>query len=300
MDEPCEHVFCNFGSLDDAKKALETGQLARGLLSQYDDYMDTPLHCACFYGRVEVVAFLCDNLDHEGITLPNGIGITPLHMACGTRDKPLKPLIDYLKYEDLIKNDGHGQTPFYRACFSGNIKAVKELTRRLKPKDMETPNKYGVPPLRIAHAADRSEVLEWLMTHTSPDYVTTELKKDPGDYNDPFFSQLWEFVGNQRQTTSQIGRQYLLDPTGARLACRKQFGLHYEDAAGLFALIVGLCDGYFTLNLGNHLIPTIIRFLNIMIKLPMELQMVVSNRCFDSERDVIKKSDLDDAISNIY
>lgn len=303
MDEDCGHVLCNLGSFDVVVKAFQAGELPKELLVECngDVYPQTPLHCASYQGNADVITFLCENLDHKHLTERDWSGLTPLHLACRNCDKPAKPLIDYLRYEDLIEKGSHGETPFYQACLSGNLGAVKELTKRLKPQDMETPCNKGIPPLRIAHATDRAEVLEWLMAHMDIEYVTTELKKKPGDYNDPFLSNLWEFIGNQRPFgASQLGDKYLLDPIGTRLACRKHFGLHYEDASSCFALIVGLCDGYFTLNLRSPHIPTTIRFFNSVCKLPMELQMLICNRTFDSEKDTVKKSDLDEAVLRMY
>lgn len=59
------------------------------------------------------------------------------------------------------------------------------------------------------------------------------------------------------------------------------------DSADLFCSLVFLCDDYLKVRITEYLHPDTVRFLKIARQLPMELQMVLSNRMFGISRDIV-------------
>jgi hypothetical protein len=98
---------------------------------------------------------------------------------------------------------------------------------------------------------------------------------------------------------------FMTSPVETKLHCIREAGLRDSIASGCFSLVMGVCDDYFTL---KPIVPDnpdqdetdAARFFTITTKLPMELQMLVSNLTVDSTNEIIKTKDLNDAISVLY
>jgi len=79
--------------------------------------------------------------------------------------------------------------------------------------------------------------------------------------------------------------------------CRRELGFVTEDVASLFALIIYLCDGFLILGPGCCL--PVGRFFAVMIRLPMELQMVICNRVYGSADYGVLSVDSEKAFAKI-
>jgi len=64
--------------------------------------------------------------------------------------------------------------------------------------------------------------------------------------------------------------------------------LQEYDSVSIFVLVVLLADDYYSLKLKTDENHNAIRFFNMMLKLPMDLQMVICNRLFELPKNVIQ------------
>ena len=65
----------------------------------------------------------------------------------------------------------------------------------------------------------------------------------------------------------------------------------------MFAIIIFLCDDFVVLH--HAATPEIKRFFNIAQRLPMELQMLLSNRIFISPKEVVLKTHSEPAFKQL-
>ena len=106
-------------------------------------YNDTPLHAACYAGRVEIVTHVLGEarLDmRQLLTAENVFSETPLHAAatCGRSPLLVATLLQQGVDVNIRARDGH--TPLHSACWHGhvevaNILLVNGADIRIKTRD---------------------------------------------------------------------------------------------------------------------------------------------------------------------
>lgn len=274
------HMACSNGHLGVVK--LLTPKLT------YDDLVIatpnvwwTPLYIACSGDFTDLVKFLSENLRYADLITPGSNGSTPLHMACAsnTEKRSMKVLLDKLQYKDLLSQDNKGETPLHIAVCYGNFNAVELLVKRLRPEDLLIKDAHLRTPLY--HALTISpRIAKLLLVHMQP------LNDLSGIIPHPH-----QIILRMRDTVEEYQR----DPQLTKLKLRRELGIQETQAAETFSLVMGLCDGYFEPGIVN-----VARFFNIVTKLPMELQMLICNRAFESEKDFIKSTNIDRAISKMF
>jgi len=119
------------------------------------------LHCASFFGIVEIVASL---VEAEGCDLNqmDSSGNTPLHWAASNgHEGVVKMLLG--RYEvDPDKPDNDGKTPLWRAALSGHEGVVKMLLGR-DDVDPDLSDNYGRTPLGRAASNGHEGVVKMLL-----------------------------------------------------------------------------------------------------------------------------------------
>lgn len=110
---------------------------------------------------------------------------------------------------------------------------------------------------------------------------------------------------------------FMEDPMRVAYSTRLQLGFLDESAAYVYVISVLLCDGYVRLRpqqkrlkrvgplIGYHIpdpsLPsvTVVGFFRMMAKLPLELQMIVANRCVGSTKDHVLHADSEKALQHL-
>ncbi|EJW73279.1 hypothetical protein WUBG_15815, partial [Wuchereria bancrofti] len=91
-------------------------------------YGDTPLHTACYAGRLDAVKRLLDFSGSVTLNMENVFSETPLHAAC-TNGRNLELVAFLLKQPGVDANfqgqDGH--TALHSACYHGHLRFVQFL-----------------------------------------------------------------------------------------------------------------------------------------------------------------------------
>lgn len=94
-------------------------------------YGDTPMHLACYAGKLEVVRQLVQRTGIESLTKENIFSETPLHSAC-TSGKTVELINFLLKQPSVNVNcqgkDGH--TALHSACYHGHVRLVQFLLEK--------------------------------------------------------------------------------------------------------------------------------------------------------------------------
>lgn len=180
---------------------------------------------------------------------------------------------------DVEKPDIHKNTPFYLACAWNNLDAVILLLKTGKV-DIENKSSDGTSPFWTACSNGSFYVAEHLLAYTNVDFtVKCRMSFDLG------LRSPREVAGfNMRALIQPLLTDFETDKEAARMSLRKKLGIRDEcDAAQVFVLISLCSGGHFTTITKKEtesLPPPSARFLDLVKKLPTEIQMMVCNRLY--------------------
>ena len=237
----------------------------------------TFLHVACFEGLCEVVKLL---LAHPHIVVNQACkdSLTPVALCClSSNPKAATTLAFLLEHPkvDLTLISETRRTPLWWAAYEGGIDKVKRLLASGKP-------------LRIGEISLLSE------PNLQGHYTAKEVADVRGN------RAVSELLGNYEENPSLV-----------RMQLRVELGLAPAMATGLFALTVGLCDGYYrvrrNLEHDQECLDwdirrdrcSAIRFFALVAVLPMELQMIVCRRAYGLPKGNISSRDFETAFQRL-
>jgi len=141
-----------------------------------ESYLFTGLHCASFFGIVEVVAFLVE-VEACDINQLDLAGATPLMWAARNGHEGVVEIL--LGRDDVNpdKPDNYGQTPLWQAGMNGHEGVLKLLLRR-DDVNPDKPANNGITPLSRAAFQGHEGVVEILLGRddVNPDKSGTDGK----------------------------------------------------------------------------------------------------------------------------
>ena len=106
------------------------------------------LHCASFFGTVEVVAALIEMQCYD-INEGDFLGCTPLAWAARNGHEEAVKILLEREEVNPVKPDNYGRTPLYRAASNGHEEVVKILLER-EEVNPDNPDNRGQTPLSSA------------------------------------------------------------------------------------------------------------------------------------------------------
>lgn len=135
------------------------------LAARRDDDDRLPLHWALANNRVDIVQLLM-NLPSFDVDAPDGLGWTPLMIACSVKDGD--QLVDLLlqKGADVNMTNNAGQTALHFTASKNNLDAARKLVE--KKASTRTRDKRGQLPLHRAAAVGSVPMLRLLLENRSP------------------------------------------------------------------------------------------------------------------------------------
>ena len=225
----------------------------------------TSLHHACDTHRIDIVEFL---LSHPKIKVNQQSLIGETALLIMTRHYDSKgvdvlKLLLYCKDVDVALRDERQCTPFWVAVCGGNIDAVKwMIALRGDELNLSAKGSWYKPP------------------------------HQPMIYASVFEMKL------QYQLMAELIDDLAARPRHTRHEVRVELDIPEALSLDLFATVVYLCDDY--LKIKNLPSPTpSTRFFSILMKLPMEIQMLLCHRTYGLSKDVIPAQDSNLAFRNV-
>ena len=315
---------CHLGHLEYVEELLQDDRVDVNL-PQFEGA--SPLLACAENSAMDVVRLL---LRHHNIdpNLADYNGSSPLMVACGFQNEELTRLL----LADPRCNQGEdapgGFTPFHELCESGNLTLARLfLEQGLRGVNLRRTD--GRTPLLSCCLHNRTEILKHLLLHCPDVDAVSPLDKEASikAAGQPFwthflngFAQDWITprdiaIAKGHTEIADILDFFVEDPARCRRVLGKQLGITGRLIADTFALVVFVCDDFYTLR-GNRATtsaattatsatsattwPKILdtaegssklegatRYLQIASQLHLDLQMVLCNRTWGLARDLI-------------
>ena len=298
-----------------------------------EEKLDTPLHRACRFGRVEVAREL---LAHRNIDVNKGNRgrASPFSLACQEGHLAVAELMLVDPRVEVNGADKDGAPPFYFSCQNGHTAVVEllladprlDVNRALNDSltsfaiacelgfvdvvalllddprvDVNRPQKDVIGPLWFAAQNGHLEVARLLL---ASDRQVDTLKRST--WNRRTAAEQGRAVGlrnkgandteevhHRKKTYGPVIADMIdafdLDPAGERERLRRVPRTREFFIGRAFALMIFYADGFVTVPPKGP--PEVRRLLEICARLPLDLQMVLSNRMFGSGSSIVKSRD---------
>jgi len=261
---------------------LQEAFLSWSLPPTNDQFINSQLSRAINDNSVEEVAALLASQNIDVNWRDPILGWGPLHQSCQLGHTEVVTLL--LAHPDIDVNlrTCHGSTPLMWACLCGRTACAKLLLRDARVR-VNNPDTTGFTPLVAAAQTERIDILQWMMASGK------ELQIGG--------------AGDAIDTATRCGQlkvlslleSFMADPALTRHLIRLHIGYYDEIAAEIFAIVVFCCDGLVrVVDRGPAA-----RFLLILRRLPLELQMVVSHRAAGSLKILIPALLLENAFRDL-
>ena len=194
----------------------------------YDNAVgNTPLHEACKYANIEVVALLVNEFQCNQ-NVPNEEGELPLHIACSKGSPEMAKLVSNCNVN--CQTIYEKKTPLHKACENEALEVVKYLIQG-KDCDVALANDEGEVPLHIACSKLSLEMVQ-LVTNS----VVVSIRNYGG--NTPLHIACKH---GQVEFVKYLTEQYMCDPTIQNRS--KELPLHYACNHSLEIVeLVSDCD----------------------------------------------------------
>jgi hypothetical protein len=218
---------------------------------------------------------------------PNHDGRALLHMLVINRHtSTLKRILSH-PHVDVNSGDDRGNTPFIWACSSHTrIEAVKILLGDSRTR-INVGNLSGPTALSNALRCDNIDAIELMIASG---------RKIDCDEGDPRYSSA-AWASSSHTLSYRLLQRFQRNPETTRRDIQKDLESGTQLIARIYALIVLIGDGYFTIR-QNHRASVTARFFRMTSRLPIELQMVMCHRLFNSARCVVLSSNFKRALKN--
>ncbi|KAK7999276.1 hypothetical protein PG990_011876 [Apiospora arundinis] len=123
-----------------------------------DEDGDTPLHIAAFWGRVEFIKSLTDQVPRLDYHCKNHSGETPLHRAAFDA---IEVMLPHYSIDDDLR-DIYGQWPLHCAAWPRRVECAKALIS-FDPSCVDRPDNHGYTALHFAAEEGHGELVRYLL-----------------------------------------------------------------------------------------------------------------------------------------
>ena len=201
-----------------------------------------------------------------------------------------------------------GWTLLHKAAEYNNVPVVELLLKHPRV-NVNAQTEFGTSPIGIASSYKALECFKIFLDHPNVDlnimdksdftlikWIYTLNRSKQFEYiiaSDKTCNQLSSIEDCDSRKINNLYSRYIKDPQGVKYQLRLKLKLNLV-IGDLFALIVLHTDDYFKVPKDNQSVVEITsqhRFFGITSKLPMELQMVISHRVFESSGEIVLVKD---------
>ena len=163
------HSACYHGKLDTVQLLiLERPSLD---INMKNHRCDSSLTLACQAGRLDVIRFLL-TINSCDVNHINKAGDTPLHVACFEGHTESVNLLCSSGKCTVDCRNRNGDTPLVLACREGHMDIVEFLIKSMQ-SSTNTQNKDGNTPLHVACLRGNSQVIKFLVSVSNSDILNT-------------------------------------------------------------------------------------------------------------------------------
>lgn len=279
------HTACDYRSINVIRFIVSNRKYFKFFRDNQPGYVDrTPLSISTY--NFEIFKLLFENMDFDKLFDETKYLGTIFHSICNSNQTEI---IEYLLSTgklDLNRMCTKGISVFHSICCANNPYFVRQCLNNPKLRTLNTPSKYENAPIYSACYLNNHEVVKELLKH--PDIII------PKNIDYGYFRGV--LIPSK---CNVLIESYLKNPDQFRNK------LLFEDNLDIYRLIVFTCDNYFTIkqnqkkrNDPNAIATRITRFMKIIVRLPLELQMVLIQRMSGSTRNNITSSEFNDKLDN--
>lgn len=252
----------------------------------------TPLMLACMRGH-DVCAGLLLSDPRIKVNLGDNNSTTALSMACMSgRGKVVTLLLAHPDINVNQKSGGFATSPFMEACKGGFVDCVRPMLKDPRV-DVNATDAGESTPMYCAARNGHMGVIKW--------WIASGREIDLGKPGD-----LWKTdaigIAKRREKHEVVSllERFRDHPEQTRYQTRQELRWYDVDAAANYALMIFLCDELLSLTEAAETTnPEAIRFLRMASRLPMELQMLVSNMATGSAQRSIGDVAAEKAFSDL-
>ena len=239
----------------------------------------------------EVEKFLKDNPAWD-VNEDFGDDWTALHFACIYGHHEVASLLLVHPAINVNQKSISGSSPFFIASSNGHVETVKVLLQDSRV-EINMPANNGCTPVWSASHWGNGGVIKWMIASGR------ELDLDrKGKVGGKEYTPIETARAENRTSLASLLERFKGDPTGTRREIRVELGVTDALAAELFATTVFLCDDFLRIR-GPKSDSEVGRFFRIASLLPMELQMVLCHRVYDSTKENISSKDAEPAFKHL-
>lgn len=215
---------------------------------------------------------------------------TPLQAACIHNHPTIVALLLSHPDTNVNRQVNHGPTPLIEACIRGHVEVVKVLLRDPRV-DVNLTYDSNIGPLEASFDSWNLEIVKRLLA--------SDRRVSLGNGGDLF---AMDVIAMARQYGNHdavaLLERYKVNPDGVRAELKRELGMREERAADFFAEAVFLCDGLLRVR-EDAAARRGARFLSILERIPIELQMLVASRAAGGARDVVLTRDSEPAFRRL-
>lgn len=209
------------------------------------------------------------------------------------------------------KNDATGFTPFMAACYVGETGCIRMMLGDMRSLflllflsasafeflfssrvNLNEPDNTGYTPLFFSARDGDLDIIKW--------WIASGREMDLGQPGNEKNDAIGAARANEKTVIVSLLEGVRDHPEETRLAVRSELSWYDEGAAGRFAVIIFLCDELLALmKMTKKEDEKTVRFLKMVSKLPMEMQMKVSHMAAGSARENISGKAREEAFKQL-
>jgi len=232
--------------------------------------------------NIEIVKYL-EGLKRLNVNKLDNQGHTPFIIALIDGNFELAQYISTMKNFDPNAMNTSGESQLMICCKKKYISGVKILLSHKDFNTLNIPDVDGNLPIKIILTQKLSSFWWLNLSFNKPpsDSCTIEILKELLKQPNIIIPNDIQYCNNPNardKEMMQIIKEYKTDPITTR------HRLKLDKKLDIYRLVVLTADGYFDINSEND---DLTRFMNISIKLPNDLQMLLINRMANSPKDII-------------